>query len=176
MASSKVRSLKLIGGAAGIGAGIIAYKTRPLSEAQLVNLATRIDDDAFNGGLAERGVTPREIAAMWLTESAGDPRATNFMSGDGRRGGAWGLGQVTALTATDYNIPMMLAPIMLLPSIGGRISMEHVAAVIDGLRRAGLSGSAQEWVQAYNVGTTGYVNGARNLIHKGRFLRNLERV
>ena len=110
---------------------------------------------------------------MWLTESSGNPRATNFMGGDGAQGGSWGLGQVTARTASDYGILRPLAFTMLHPRIGGRVSMQHVDATIAGLRRAGRAGSVSEWLQAYNVGVTGYLNGARNSAHLSRFNTNL---
>ena len=136
-------------------------------------LASDIDASRFNGWFRSNNVSYKSIAAMWLTESAGNPRATNLTGGDGRQGGAWGLGQVTALTATDYGILMPLAPLMLLPAIGARVSMEHVQFTVRGLRRQGLAGDAPQWVQAYNVGLTGFINGRRNQAHLTRFLTHL---
>lgn len=167
------RNLIIAKTALGAGAAFSLYETRKRSKSELINLAAEIDRDNFNNWFSTNGVIHESIAAMWLTESAGNPRATNFDGGDGAQGGAWGLGQVTAKTATDYGIFMPLAPIMLYPKIGGRVSMEHVRFTVQGLRASGLSATAFEWVQAYNVGLTGFVNGRRNDAHYRRFLSNL---
>lgn len=156
------------GGALAIGAG--AYATRRLDLMQLIDLAADQDKSYFNNWFALNDVPHRALAAMWITESSGNPRATKFTGGDGAQGGAWGLGQVTALTATDYGVIMPLAPIMLLPLIGSRVSMKHVQFNIRGLKNAGFSGSPEQWVQSYNVGLAGFIRGDRNEPHLQRFL------
>jgi len=164
---------KFIANGAALAVAFSVYETRKRTTSELVILAQNIDEGSFNGWLAANGVSYDQIAAMWQTESAGNPRATNFTAGDGRQGGSWGIGQVTALTATDYRLPRIFAPIMLYPKIGARLSMSHIRAVIIGLRRAGFSGSHSEWVHAYNVGLTGFINGRRNVAHYQRFLTHL---
>ena len=162
----------LIKGAA-IAAGLSVYETRKRSNDQLIDLAANLDEGRFGGWFARNGVRYRDIAAMWLTESLGDPRAVNLTGEDGAQGGAWGLGQVTARTATDYGILAPLAPLMLYPRIGGRISMAHVQFVVQGLRNNGRAGDHIEWVQAYNVGLSGFLSGRTNLAHYQRFLTHL---
>ena len=44
-------------------------------------------------------VPPALLMAVWRTESEFDPFALNMTGGDARRGGAWGLGQMTLKTA-----------------------------------------------------------------------------
>lgn len=155
-------------GAVLIAAG--AYATRRLDLAQLIDLAADQDKANFSSWFSQNQVPYRALAAMWLTESAGNPRATNLTGTDGLQGGSWGLGQVTALTATDYGIARAFAPLMLLPAIGAKVSMQHVQFNIRGLQNAGLNGSPEEWVQSYNVGLAGYLQGRRNEVHLTRFL------
>lgn len=162
--------------AGAIIGGVALYETRARTAMELTDLAADIDRASFGGRFTQTGATYQQIAAMWLTESSGNPRATNFMGGDGAQGGSWGLGQVTARTAGDYGIIAPLAPLMLLPRIGGRVSMQHVEFTIGALRRAGRAGSASEWIQAYNVGVTGYLNNARNTAHLNRFNTNLASI
>lgn len=173
MGKKIVTKAKIISTGISLTAAYSLYATRTKTEAELINLAASLDAKKFGGWFSQNGVSNAAIAAMWLTESAGDPRATNFTGGDGAQGGSWGLGQVTALTATDYGLPRALAPLMLYPNIGGKVSMSHVKAVVTGLRRAGLAGDHVEWVQAYNVGLTGFINGRRNVAHYNRFILNL---
>ena len=163
----------IIASAAPLAIGAVAYDTRKRTRAELVELAEDIDAKAFNNWLWFNGVRYSDIAAMWLTESLGNPRATNLTGGDGEQGGSWGLGQVTALTATDYGLLMPLAPLMLFPRIGARISIAHVQAVVRGLRNAGRAGGPEEWVQAYNVGLSAFLNGRSNLAHYQRFQTHL---
>lgn len=49
------------------------------------------------------GVPPRLLLSVWRIESAFDPYAVNMTAGDARRGGAWGLGQMTLRTARDLD-------------------------------------------------------------------------
>ena len=163
----------IIANGAALGVAAAAYEMRKRSRDELIALAEDIDAKSFNNWLWFNGVRYTEIAAMWLTESSGNPRATNMTGGDGAQGGSWGLGQVTARTATDYGLAQPLAPLMLFPRIGAKISIAHVRAVVRGLRANGLQGGSTQWVQAYNVGLTGFLNGRRNVAHHQRFLTHL---
>ena len=48
-------------------------------------------------------VPPRLLLSVWRIESNFNPFATNLTAGDARRGGAWGLGQMTLQTARDLD-------------------------------------------------------------------------
>lgn len=48
-------------------------------------------------------VPPRLLLAVWRIESNFNPFAVNMTGGDARRGGAWGLGQMTLRTARDLD-------------------------------------------------------------------------
>jgi len=69
------RNLIIAKTALGAGAAFSLYETRK----------REIDRDNFNNWFSTNGVIHESIAAMWLTESAGNPRATNFDGGDGAR-------------------------------------------------------------------------------------------
>lgn len=168
-----VSKVLVLAKAAALGTAYTAFDTRKRDTAELITLASDLDDKKFNNWFWQNNVSYLEIAAMWQTESAGCPRATNLTGGDGAQGGSWGIGQVTALTATDYGILMPLAPLMLYPRIGGRVSMSHIQAVVKGLRASGRAGNSIEWVQAYNVGLTGFIDGRTNSAHYQRFISHL---
>jgi len=157
---------------AAIVVGVGAYVTREIDRAGLVKLARELDAENFGSWFRFNGVPYEQIAALWEIESAGNPRAVNFTGGDGAQGGSWGLGQVTARTSTDYGV--IFPPLMLYPRYGARISMRHIQSTINRLGQSGVAGSAQSWVQAYNVGVAGFVSGRRNAPYFTRFLQTLE--
>ena len=151
----------IIGAASAGSASTVAVVSERLTKTELKALIAQIDGFEFAGYFASgSGPSREDVYAIMNAESARRPDAINK---NDPFGGAWGLGQVLAdIARIDYGVANPYD--LLNPYKGASVSMRHMEwtyrALSNGLGRAS---GASEFIQAYNVGVSGYLSGRRNL-------------
>jgi len=125
-------------------------------------LIASIDHAYFGAEFSRSVMSYGTIVGLFKHESSLRPGAINMRGRDGLFGGAWGIGQVLATTATDYGIG---EPDRLLDaSTGARVAMQHLQFTRMFLEeRTGHSLTLNEWLGAYNIGVGNFLKGNRGL-------------
>lgn len=167
----------IIGGVAALAWALRSRPAGSLNTAQ-VNTNNSLENMAIQAAYAA-GCSARTFLAILDTEHGSrdwDPNAINLGSGDAGRGGAWGLGQITLVTALGLEVPALqdrwrtltlekrLAPPDRAPAtlLDPRLNLDFSAALVSELEtRFRTNGSSNDDLP-YDV-ASGYNSGKPRL-------------